>query len=186
MERIFGPRPTCKAQSRRCGCGATALPRPTTRHGGWSGGVLDLLDSGAARVAEPAAGGWVVHQWLKQAVLLSFRLRESAPMPGPGGAAAFDKVALKTAGWDAARFTAAGFRLVPGAVVRRSAYIAPGVVVMPSFINVGAHIGHGSMIDTWATVGSCAQIGRNCHISGGGGHRRRAGAAAGGTGDHRG
>lgn len=129
--------------------------------------ALDLLDSGAARVAEPGADGWVVHEWLKKAVLLSFRLYDSAPLPGAGGADVFDKVAVKFAGWDAARFQQAGFRAVPGAVVRRSAFIAPGVVLMPSFVNVGAYVGKGTMIDTWATVGSCAQIGRNCHISGG-------------------
>lgn len=129
--------------------------------------ALDLLDSGAARVAAPGPDGWTVHQWLKKAVLLSFRLHDSAPMPGAGGAPVFDKVAMKCAGWDAARFAQAGFRAVPGAVVRRSAFIAPGVVLMPCFVNVGAHVGRGSMIDTWATVGSCAQVGENCHISGG-------------------
>jgi 2,3,4,5-tetrahydropyridine-2-carboxylate N-succinyltransferase len=131
--------------------------------------ALALLDSGEMRVAEPGADGWVVHQWLKQAVLLSFRLNDSVPMPGAGGAPGYDKVRMKTAGWDAAAFAQAGFRAVPGAVIRRPAYVAPGVVVMPSFINVGAYVGSGSMIDTWATVGSCAQIGRNCHISGGAG-----------------
>jgi len=133
--------------------------------------ALAALDAGALRVAEPAPEGgnrrWVVNQWLKKAVLLSFRLQDSAPLPGAGGAPAYDKVPLKFAGWDPARFAAAGFRVVPGAVVRRSAYIAPGVVLMPSFVNVGAYVGRGSMIDTWATVGSCAQIGGNCHISGG-------------------
>jgi 2,3,4,5-tetrahydropyridine-2-carboxylate N-succinyltransferase len=129
--------------------------------------ALDLLESGAARVAEPTPDGWIVNQWLKKAVLLSFRLQDSEPMPGAGGAPVFDKVPMKFAGWDAARFQAAGFRAVPGAVVRRSAYVAPGVVLMPCFVNVGAHIGRGSMIDTWATVGSCAQVGANCHISGG-------------------
>jgi 2,3,4,5-tetrahydropyridine-2-carboxylate N-succinyltransferase len=129
--------------------------------------ALDLLDSGAVRVAAPSEGGWVVHEWLKKAVLLSFRLYDSAPMPGAGGAPVFDKVAVKFAGWDGGRFAQAGFRAVPGAVVRRSAFIAPGVVLMPSFVNVGAYVGKGTMIDTWATVGSCAQIGGNCHISGG-------------------
>jgi 2,3,4,5-tetrahydropyridine-2-carboxylate N-succinyltransferase len=129
--------------------------------------ALDALDSGAARVAEPTAQGWVVHQWLKQAVLLSFRLHDSVPMPGAAGAPVFDKVPVKFAGWDAARFGQAGFRAVPGAVVRRSAYVAPGVVLMPCFVNVGARVERGTMIDTWATVGSCAQVGRNCHISGG-------------------
>jgi 2,3,4,5-tetrahydropyridine-2-carboxylate N-succinyltransferase len=129
--------------------------------------ALEMLDSGAVRVAEPDHGHWVVNVWLKQAVLLSFRLNPSTQMQGPGGAPCYDKVPMKTAGWGENRFAAAGFRMVPGAVVRRSAYIAPGVVLMPSFVNVGAHIGSGTMIDTWATVGSCAQIGRNCHISGG-------------------
>jgi 2,3,4,5-tetrahydropyridine-2-carboxylate N-succinyltransferase len=131
--------------------------------------ALALLDSGRARVAERTDRGWIVNQWLKQAVLLSFRLTDSAVMPGAGGAPAFDKVALKFAGWDAARFQDAGFRAVPGAIVRASAYIAPGVVLMPCFVNVGAYVDRGSMIDTWASVGSCAQVGRNCHISGGAG-----------------
>jgi 2,3,4,5-tetrahydropyridine-2-carboxylate N-succinyltransferase len=129
--------------------------------------ALELLDSGASRVAEPNDAGWVVHQWLKQAVLLSFRLYANAPMGGAGGAPVFDKVPMKFADWNAERFGAAGIRAVPGAVVRRSAFIAPGVVLMPSFINVGARVGEGSMIDTWSTVGSCAQVGKNCHISGG-------------------
>jgi 2,3,4,5-tetrahydropyridine-2-carboxylate N-succinyltransferase len=129
--------------------------------------ALALLDSGAQRVAEPGPDGWVVNQWLKQAVLLSFRLNDSRLMSGAGGAPAHDKVPLKTQGWDDAAFLHAGFRAVPGAVIRRPAYVAPGVVVMPSFINVGAYVDTGTMIDTWATVGSCAQIGRNCHISGG-------------------
>ncbi len=129
--------------------------------------ALDLLDSGEQRVAEPTASGWQVNQWLKKAVLLSFRLTDSAPMEGPGGAPVFDKVPLKFAGWGANRFREAGFRAVPGAVVRRSAYIAPGAVLMPSFVNVGAWVGRNTMVDTWATVGSCAQIGANCHLSGG-------------------
>ena len=127
--------------------------------------ALEALDAGELRVAAPGAGGWVVHEWLKKAVLLSFRLHDSAPMEG----GAYDKVPLKTAGWGANRFREAGFRAVPGAVVRRSAYIAPGVVLMPSFVNVGAHVGANSMVDTWATIGSCAQIGARCHISGGAG-----------------
>jgi 2,3,4,5-tetrahydropyridine-2-carboxylate N-succinyltransferase len=125
--------------------------------------ALELLDSGAARVAEPGAEGWTVHQWLKQAVLLSFRLNPNLLMDGP----VFDKVPLKFADWGESRFAAAGFRALPGAIVRRSAHIEPGVVLMPCFVNVGARVGEGSMIDTWATVGSCAQVGRNCHISGG-------------------
>ncbi len=131
--------------------------------------ALDLLDRGAARVAERGADGrWVVNQWLKKAVLLSFRLNDMAPIPGgPGGAAWWDKVPSKFTGWDAERFRAAGFRSVPGAIVRRSAYIAPNVVLMPSFVNLGAHVGSGTMVDTWATVGSCAQIGKNVHLSGG-------------------
>ncbi len=129
--------------------------------------ALDLLDSGEARVAAPAGDGWVVHEWLKKAVLLSFRLTDSAPMPGPGGAPVYDKVPMKFEGWGANRFREAGFRAVPGTIVRRSAFVAPGVVLMPCFVNVGAHVGRGTMIDTWATVGSCAQVGANCHISGG-------------------
>jgi 2,3,4,5-tetrahydropyridine-2-carboxylate N-succinyltransferase len=133
--------------------------------------ALDLLDRGAARVAEKAAGGgWHVNQWLKKAVLLSFRLNDMSVFPGgPGRAVWWDKVPSKFDGWGAERFRAAGFRAVPGCVVRRSAYIAPGVVLMPSFVNLGAYVDSGSMIDTWATVGSCAQIGKNCHISGGAG-----------------
>ena len=133
--------------------------------------ALALLDSGEARVAEPdGQGGWTVNQWLKKAVLLSFRLNDNAPMEyGAGGAPAFDKVPLKFAGWDAERFKGAGFRVVPGAVARRGAFIGKGVVLMPSFVNIGAYVGEGTMVDTWATVGSCAQIGRNVHISGGAG-----------------
>jgi 2,3,4,5-tetrahydropyridine-2-carboxylate N-succinyltransferase len=128
--------------------------------------VLDLLDRGELRVAEPTGSGWVVHEWLKKAVLLSFRLYDSMPMPGTG-APVYDKVRLKTEGWGANQFAAAGFRAVPGSVVRRSAYVAPGVILMPSFVNVGAYVGSGTMVDTWATVGSCAQVGSNCHLSGG-------------------
>jgi 2,3,4,5-tetrahydropyridine-2-carboxylate N-succinyltransferase len=133
--------------------------------------AIDLLDRGEARVAEKSGNGtWRVNQWLKKALLLSFPLNELKVIPGgPGHAVWWDKVASKFDGWDEARFRAAGFRAVPGAVVRRSAYIAPGVVLMPSFVNVGAHVGEGTMIDTWATVGSCAQIGKSCHISGGAG-----------------
>ncbi len=133
--------------------------------------ALDLLDAGSARVAEKSAdGSWRVNQWLKKAVLLSFRLNDLAVIGGgPGQAVWWDKVASKFDGWGENRFRAAGFRAVPGAVVRRSAYIAPGVVLMPSFVNLGAHVGEGTMIDTWATVGSCAQIGKSCHISGGAG-----------------
>ena len=130
--------------------------------------ALDSLDSGAARVAEKTAGRWVVHQWLKKAVLLSFRLNDMELIAGaPGGAGWWDKVPSKFAGMTAGAFKKAGFRAVPGAIVRHSAYIAPGVVLMPSFVNLGAYVGSGSMVDTWATVGSCAQIGRNVHLSGG-------------------
>ena len=131
--------------------------------------ALDLLDRGAARVAERNPdGSWHVNQWLKKAVLLSFRLNDMTAIPGgPGQAAWWDKVASKFDGWGDRQFRDAGFRAVPGCVVRRSAYIAPGVVLMPSFVNLGAYVDRGSMIDTWATVGSCAQIGKNCHISGG-------------------
>jgi 2,3,4,5-tetrahydropyridine-2,6-dicarboxylate N-succinyltransferase len=133
--------------------------------------ALDLLDRGVARVAERGANGhWQVNQWLKKAVLLSFRLNDMSVISGgPGAAVWWDKVASKFDGWDGARFRQAGFRAVPTCVVRRSAYIAPGVVLMPSFVNIGAYVDSGTMIDTWATVGSCAQIGRNCHISGGAG-----------------
>ncbi len=133
--------------------------------------ALDLLDRGAARVAEKLPdGSWRVNQWLKKAVLLSFRLNDMEVIAGgPGGAGWWDKVPSKFAGWDAARFRAAGFRAVPGCVVRRAAFVAPGVVLMPSFVNLGAYVDSGTMIDTWATVGSCAQIGKNCHVSGGAG-----------------
>lgn len=133
--------------------------------------ALGLLDSGQARVAEPdGAGGWKVNQWLKKAVLLSFRLNDNEPIPnGAAGAPAYDKVPLKFDGWGENRFKDAGIRVVPGAVVRRSAYIAKGVVLMPSFVNLGAYVGEGTMVDTWATVGSCAQIGKGVHISGGAG-----------------
>ncbi|MES2147622.1 MAG: 2,3,4,5-tetrahydropyridine-2,6-dicarboxylate N-succinyltransferase [Pseudomonadota bacterium] len=130
--------------------------------------ALDLLDSGAARVAEPANDGWKVNQWLKKAVLLSFRLNPMERISGgPGGASWWDKVPSKFAGWSDSDFAGAGFRAVPGAIVRRGAFVAPGAVLMPSFVNIGAYVGEGTMIDTWATVGSCAQIGRNVHISGG-------------------
>jgi 2,3,4,5-tetrahydropyridine-2-carboxylate N-succinyltransferase len=132
--------------------------------------ALEALDSGRLRVAEKIGGEWRVHQWLKKAVLLSFRLNDMEEIAGaPGGAAWWDKVDSKFKGWGANRFRAAGFRAVPGAIVRRSAFIAKGVVLMPSFVNVGAHVGEGTMVDTWATIGSCAQIGKNCHISGGAG-----------------
>jgi 2,3,4,5-tetrahydropyridine-2-carboxylate N-succinyltransferase len=130
--------------------------------------AIAMLDSGEARVAEKGPGGWTVNQWLKKAVLLSFRLTPMETIPGgPGGAFWWDKVPSKFAGWDSARFEAAGFRAVPGAVARRGAFIAKGAVLMPSFVNIGAYVGEGTMVDTWATVGSCAQIGRNVHISGG-------------------
>ncbi len=131
--------------------------------------ALDLLDRGEARVAERSDDGkWQVNQWLKKAVLLSFRLNDMSVIAGgPGKAAWWDKVDSKFKGWNAARFKKAGFRAVPGSVVRHSAYIAPGVVLMPSFINLGARVDSGTMVDTWATVGSCAQIGKNCHLSGG-------------------
>jgi 2,3,4,5-tetrahydropyridine-2-carboxylate N-succinyltransferase len=130
--------------------------------------ALDLLDKGHARVAEKTDGEWIVHQWLKKAVLLSFRLHDMTTIGGaPGGASWWDKVPSKLAGMTAERFKAAGFRAVPGAVVRRAAYVAPNVVLMPSFVNLGAYIDTGTMVDTWATVGSCAQIGKNVHLSGG-------------------
>src|SRR5579864_3726854 len=136
--------------------------------------ALDLLDSGAARVAEKRSdGSWYVHQWLKKAVLLSFRLNDMSVMrfgaEKSDPVRAWDKVPLKYDRWSQKDFQKAQFRAVPGAIVRRSAYIAPGVVLMPCFVNLGAYVDSGTMVDTWATVGSCAQIGRNCHISGGAG-----------------
>jgi 2,3,4,5-tetrahydropyridine-2-carboxylate N-succinyltransferase len=132
--------------------------------------ALALLDRGEARVAEKGPNGWTVNQWLKKAVLLSFRLNPMTVIKGgPDEAVWWDKVSSKFDGWGAAEFEKAGFRAVPNCVVRRSAYVAPGVVLMPSFVNLGAYIDEGTMIDTWATVGSCAQIGKNCHISGGAG-----------------
>ena len=132
--------------------------------------TLQRLDAGELRVAERGGDGrWEVHQWVKQAILLSFRLNANsivhAAAPGPF----WDKVPTKFAGWDAPQFEAAGFRAVPGAIVRRGAHIAKNVVLMPSFVNIGAFVDEGTMIDTWATVGSCAQVGKNCHISGGAG-----------------
>ena len=133
--------------------------------------ALALLDSGAARVAAPDGnGGWQVNQWLKKAVLLSFRLNDNAVVDGGAASApAYDKVPLKFATWGEDEFRAGGFRVVPGAVVRRGAHISKGAVLMPSFVNIGAYVGENTMIDTWATVGSCAQIGANVHISGGAG-----------------
>jgi 2,3,4,5-tetrahydropyridine-2-carboxylate N-succinyltransferase len=132
--------------------------------------VLALLDKGEARVAEKIDGDWVVNDWLKKAVLLSFRLNDMAPVSGaPGGSSWWDKVPTKFEGWGAGEFGQAGFRAVPGAIVRRSAFIAPNVILMPSFVNLGAYVDSGTMVDTWATVGSCAQIGKNVHLSGGAG-----------------
>ena len=128
--------------------------------------VIDLLDRGAVRVAEPVDGNWVVHQWIKKAVLLSFRLNDNRVIDG-GATRWYDKVPLKHAGHDEARFREDGVRVVPPAVVRRGAYVARNAVLMPSYVNIGAHVGEGTMVDTWATVGSCAQIGRNVHLSGG-------------------
>lgn len=134
--------------------------------------ALAMLDDGSARVAEPGGaetgnGGWQVNQWLKKAVLLSFRLNDNAIMPGPGGSNWFDKVPSKFTGWGENRFREAGFRAVPGAIVRHGAHIGKDVVLMPSFVNIGARVGEKTMVDTWATVGSCAQIGANVHLSGG-------------------
>lgn len=133
--------------------------------------ALNLMDSGAARVAEKGADGWTVNQWLKKAVLLSFRLNDMTTIPGGPGENApwWDKVPSKFEGWGAEEFRSAGFRAVPNCTVRRSAYIAPNVVLMPSFVNLGAYVDSGTMVDTWATVGSCAQIGKNVHLSGGAG-----------------
>jgi len=130
--------------------------------------ALNLLDSGARRVAEKVDGEWQVNQWLKKAVLLSFRLNDMETIPGgPGGAHWWDKVPSKFASWGENRFREAGFRAVPGSIVRHSAHIGKGVVLMPSFVNLGAYVDENSMVDTWATVGSCAQIGKNVHLSGG-------------------
>ncbi len=133
--------------------------------------ALALLDRGEARVAEPDGnGGWTVNQWLKKAVLLSFRLNDNVLIDnGPGAGHWFDKVPSKFSGWSEADFRAAGFRAVPGSVVRRGAHVAKGAILMPSFVNIGAYVGEGTMVDTWATVGSCAQIGKNVHRSGGAG-----------------
>ncbi|MEO0463295.1 MAG: 2,3,4,5-tetrahydropyridine-2,6-dicarboxylate N-succinyltransferase [Pseudomonadota bacterium] len=148
---------------------AEITPGDEVRHA--VGDALALLDNGEARVAEPTGdGSWKVNQWLKKAVLLSFRLRDNRVMEhAAGGGPAFDKVSLKFAGWGDNRFREAGFRAVPGAVVRRGSYIGKGAVLMPSFVNIGAYVGDGTMVDTWATVGSCAQIGKNVHLSGGAG-----------------
>ena len=129
--------------------------------------ALALLDSGKARVAEKVGDAWQVHQWLKKAVLLSFRLNDNSIVPGPGGVNWWDKVPSKFENWDEARFQASGFRAVPGCIVRGGAHIGRNVVLMPSFVNIGAYVDDGSMVDTWATVGSCAQIGKNVHLSGG-------------------
>jgi 2,3,4,5-tetrahydropyridine-2-carboxylate N-succinyltransferase len=130
--------------------------------------ALLLMDTGKARVAEKTNDGWHVNQWLKKAVLLSFRLSDMAPIPGgPGGSSWFDKVPSKFDGMDNNAFRDAGFRAVPGCIVRRSAFIAPSVVLMPSFVNLGAYVDTGTMVDTWVTVGSCAQIGKDVHLSGG-------------------
>lgn len=130
--------------------------------------ALHLLDSGKARVAAPSENGWVVNQWLKKAVLLSFRLNANHLISGgPNGSNWFDKVDSKFKGWDEGRYKEAGFRAVPDSIVRHSSYVAPNAVLMPCFINVGAYVDEGTMIDTWSTVGSCAQVGANCHISGG-------------------
>lgn len=128
--------------------------------------AIDMLDRGQARVAEKINGEWVVHQWLKKAVLLSFAIRDNQLIDG-GDGKYFDKVESKFADYDAARFKAEGFRVVPPAAVRKGSYIAPSVVLMPSYVNIGARVDSGSMVDTWATVGSCAQIGKNVHLSGG-------------------
>jgi 2,3,4,5-tetrahydropyridine-2-carboxylate N-succinyltransferase len=130
--------------------------------------ALSLLDAGKARVAEQTESGWQVNQWLKKAVLLSFRLNDNALIPGgPGGGFWWDKVPSKFAGWGEADFRTAGFRAVPGAFARRGAHIAKNVILMPSFVNIGAFVDEGTMVDTWVTVGSCAQVGKNVHLSGG-------------------
>ena len=145
-------------------------PDTTGNHRDAVEAALELLDTGQARVAERQEHGWTINQWLKKAVLLSFRLNEMTTINNsPGSGNWWDKVPSKFSGWSDKEFEAAGFRAVPNCVVRRSAYIAPGVVLMPSFVNLGAYVDSGTMVDTWATVGSCAQIGKDCHISGGAG-----------------
>jgi len=130
--------------------------------------ALAGLDDGSLRVAEKRDGTWQVNQWLKKAVLLSFRLNDNVIVDdGSAGAPAYDKVPSKFSGWDAERFRTAGFRVVPGAVARRGSYVGKNVILMPSFVNIGARVDEGTMVDTWATVGSCAQIGKNVHLSGG-------------------
>ena len=149
------------------GPGTTGAVRDAVDH------ALGLLDSGTLRVATKPPGttgrdSWTVHQWLKKAVLLSFRLNDMAMVPGgPGGSSWYDKVPSKFEGWGENQWAAAGFRAVPNCVVRRSAYVAPGAILMPSFVNLGAYVDRGTMVDTWVTVGSCAQIGKNVHLSGG-------------------
>lgn len=130
--------------------------------------TLAAIDSGELRVSEPSANGWIVNEWAKKAVLLSFRLNDNEVIAS-GDISYWDKVPTKFGNWDEARFREAGFRAVPGAVVRKGSYIGKNVVLMPSFVNIGAYVDEGTMVDTWATVGSCAQIGKNCHISGGAG-----------------
>jgi len=152
------------AWERRAEIGATTTGpvREAVEH------ALSSMDKGHLRIAVPDGGQWTVHQWVKKAVLLSFRLNDMARIPGgPGGAVWWDKVPSKFDGWGDEQFKAAGFRAVPGSIVRRSAYVAPNVVLMPSFVNVGAYVDSGTMVDTWVTVGSCAQIGKNVHLSGG-------------------
>ncbi|MEM7292274.1 MAG: 2,3,4,5-tetrahydropyridine-2,6-dicarboxylate N-succinyltransferase [Pseudomonadota bacterium] len=130
--------------------------------------AIDLIDSGAERVAAPrGVGDWVVNEWLKKAVLLSFRINDNAPMQAGGHTQYYDKVDSKFTGWDTQRFADSGVRIVPPAMARRGTYLAPGVVMMPSYVNIGAYVDSGTMVDTWATVGSCAQIGKNVHLSGG-------------------
>ncbi len=130
--------------------------------------IMALLGAGTLRVSEKIDGAWVTHQWLKKAILLSFRFNDNAPVKGGvAGSTWYDKMGSKFEGMDEAAFKAGGYRAVPGAVVRPSAFIAPKAVLMPSFVNVGAYVGEGTMVDTWVTIGSCAQVGKNCHISGG-------------------
>lgn len=143
-------------------------PKTDTLHRAAVLQLMNDLDKGVMRVAEKTHTGWVTHQWIKKGILLSFRMHDAVRIAGgPGGGPWFDKIASKFQHWSEDQFIQAGFRAVPGCFVRHSAYVAPSAVLMPSFVNVGAYVGEGTMVDTWVTIGSCAQVGKHCHISGG-------------------